>query len=625
MAFKFKTKKRPTAAQAFAGGFAQGVSSGIQQAAQLSLQDRLRKQEEEKNRLKTQLDLFNGMINNVEQSSVNKAAILRGKRMIIASDGKTPASSAFAAISPEFTFTPTKAEQEAARLDKDPEILALERSAMTTAGMSPGLKPTETIIARRKELADIQAGIKADPRSTIEIVDPKTKKKRIVTKAEALKPDAITELAPIEDLEEIVNPDGSKSYIKKSKAAGMKSELAPVEKTVEVYDPNLKSMVIVPISVGMYRPLAPPSDRPTARDKAGILRFMDGNREKVFFDDMPDREIRYDRNGVPRFVDTNEEVFPDVEADPVFEKDAFNISRNVKTGELQFPTDATKNVFRFETAPDGHKRYIEGPNKNRKVFPGIKLPNKFQLKTLKNGDEALFNPATGEITVKVANKQRSADDNTDLKNLLKERTRLLAKKKGDTSFSFGFDSEQSITFDTGGGEFTDDDTRKLQKVENELATRFDYGWLISEYDMTDADRPPLFSKEAWDMSTEAEKKEVVNAYQESLLLDKQEPRTLSDDSQTRYPISNNEPPPAIADVEDNDQIPPSVTDVGFTAQAPTQGASFRLPPELVKRFNSGTITVQEVKGDKIAVTTDTGVRKVIPLAKWYTFRFAPTN
>ena len=39
MAFKFKTKKRPTAAQAFAGGFAQGVSSGIQQAAQLSLQD----------------------------------------------------------------------------------------------------------------------------------------------------------------------------------------------------------------------------------------------------------------------------------------------------------------------------------------------------------------------------------------------------------------------------------------------------------------------------------------------------------------------------------------------------------------------------------------------------------
>jgi hypothetical protein len=628
MAFKFKTKKRPTAAQAFAGGFAQGVSSGIQQAAQLSLQDRLKKQEEEKNRLKTQLDLFNGMIGNIEESSANKQAILKGKQMIIRTDGKVGASQAFSSISPDFTFTPTKAEQEAAtKLSIDPEVMALERSAMGTIGMG-GLKPTESIITRREELADIQAGIKADPRATIEIIDPVTKQRRMVTKDQALQLGVITELAPTvkpEDLVEIVNPDGSKSYIKKSEAVGMTSELAPEEKTVEIYDPNLKSMVTVPISVGMYKPLDPPSDRPTARDKAGILRYMDGNKEKVFFDDMPDREIRDDRNGVPRFVDTNEEVFPDVEAEPVFEKDAFNISRNVKTGELQFPTDAKKNVFRFETAPDGHKRYIEGPNKNQKVFPGIKLPNKFQLKTLKNGDEALFNPATGEITVKVANKQRSADDNTDLKNLLKERTRLLAKKKGDESFSFGFDDEKSFTFSTGGGEFTDADTEKLKKVENELATRFDYGWLISEYDMTDADRPPSVPKEAWDRSTEAEKKEVVNAYQESLLLDKQEPRTLSDDSQTRYPISNNEPPPAIADVEANDQIPPSVTDVGFTAQAPTQGASFRLPPELVKRFNSGTITVQEVKGDKIAVTTDTGVRKVIPLAKWYTFRFAPTN
>jgi hypothetical protein len=62
MAFKFKTKKRPSATQAFAGGFAQGVSSGIQQAAQLSLQDRLKRQEDEKNRLKRELDLFNGMV-----------------------------------------------------------------------------------------------------------------------------------------------------------------------------------------------------------------------------------------------------------------------------------------------------------------------------------------------------------------------------------------------------------------------------------------------------------------------------------------------------------------------------------------------------------------------------------
>ena len=625
MAFKFKVKKRPSLAQAAAGGFAQGVATGINQAAQLSLADRLRKQEEEKNRLKTQLDLFNGMIGNIEQSSTNREAILKGKQMIIRTDGKVGASQAFSSISPDFTFTPTKAEQEAAtKLSTDSDIMALESSAMTSIGMG-GLKPSESVVTRREELADIEAGVKADPRSTTEIVDPKTGKKRIVTKEEALKTDVITELAPKEDIVEIVNPDGSKSYIKKSEAVGKTSELAPKEKTVEIYDPNLKSMVTGPISVGMYKPLDPPNDRPTATDKAGILRYMDGRKEKVFFDDMPDREIRDDRNGIAKYVDTGEEVFPDVEADPVFEKDAFDISRNVKTGALQFPTDATKNVFQFEVAPDGHKRYIEGPNKNQKVFPGIKLPNKFQLKTLKNGDEVLFNPATGEINVKVANKQRTPDQNTNLKNLLKERARLLAKKKGDESFSFGFDDEKSFTFATGGGDFTDADTAALKRVENELATNFDYGWLISEYDMTDADRPPSVPKEAWDTATEAEKKEAVNTYQESLLLDKQEPRTLTDDSETRYPISNNKPSPAIADVETNDQMPPSAVDVGFSAQAPTQGASFRLPPELVKKLNSGTITVNGIKDNKVLLTTDSGVKKVMPLAKWYTFRFAPTN
>ena len=617
MAFKFKVKKRPSLAQAAAGGFAQGVATGINQAAQLSLADRLKKQEEEKNRLKTQLDLFNGMIGNIEQSSTNREAILKGKQMIIRTDGKVGASQAFSSISPDFTFTPTKAEKEAATiLSTSADIMAAESSAMKSINMG-GLKPSESVVTRRETLADIQAGVKADPRSTTEIIDPDTGEKRLVTKDEALQPEVITEAAPVvkpEDLVEIVNPDGSKSFIKKSEAAGMTSELAKEEKTVEIYDPNLKSMVTVPISVGMYKPLDPPSDRPTAKDKAGILRYMDGRKEKVFFDDMPDREIRDDRNGIAKYVDTGEEVFPDVEADPVFEKDAFDISRNVKTGALQFPTDATKNVFQFEVAPDGHKRYIEGPNKNRKVFSGIKLPNKFQLKTLKNGDEALFNPATGEITVKVVNKQRTPDQNTNLKNLLKERARLLAKKKGDESFSFGFDDEKSFTFATGGGDFTDADTEALKRVENELATNFDYGWLISEYDMTDADRPPSVPKEAWDRSTEAAKKEVVNQYQSSLMPKKQEVT----ETQTM-------PSPAIADVETNDQMPPSSVDVGFTAQAPTQGTSFRLPPELVKRFNSGTITVQEIKGDKIAVTTDSGVRKVIPLAKWYTFRFAPTN
>ena len=101
MAFKFKVKKRPSLAQAAAGGFAQGVATGINQAAQLSLQDRLRKQEEEKNRLKKELDLFNGMISDVELTQANRETIMRGKRMIIASDGKTGASTVYSSVSPD--------------------------------------------------------------------------------------------------------------------------------------------------------------------------------------------------------------------------------------------------------------------------------------------------------------------------------------------------------------------------------------------------------------------------------------------------------------------------------------------------------------------------------------------
>ena len=504
MAFKFKTKKRPSLGQAVAGGFAQGVSAGIQQAAQLSLQDRLKRQEDEKTRLKTQLDLFNSMIGNIEQSSANRKVILKGKDMIIRTDGKINASQAFSTVSPDFAFMPTKAEKEEKQnMSKDPSVFDAESLAMRSIGMG-GLKPSESVVTRREDLADIEAGVKADPRSTINIVDQETGVKRLVTKDEALGPEMITEAAP-------------------------------------------------------------------------------------------------------------------------FEKDAFDISRNVKTGALQFSTDATKNVFQFEVAPDGHKRYIEGPNKNKKVFPGIKLPNKFQLKTLKNGDEALFNPATGEITVKVANKQRTPDQNTNLKNLLKERARLLAKKKGNPSFTFGFDIDKTLSFDTPVGEFTDTDTESLRRVENELATNFDYGWLISEYDMIDADRPPSFSKEAWDRSTEAEKKELVNSYQESLLLDKQEPRTLINDSGTRYPLSNDTLSPSIVDVGTNDQMPPSAVDVGFTAQPPTSGMKFRLPPELVKKFGSGSITVESMQGNKVILKTDKGIKKVMPLSKWYTFRFAPTS
>jgi len=155
MAFKFKTKKRPTATQAFAGGFAQGVSSGIQQAAQLSLQDRLKRQEDEKNRLKRELDLFNGMVSNVEQTQANREAIMRGKRMIIASDGKTGASTVFSSVSPDFQFMPGKEEKEAITR----QVSTAEKRAMETADMV-GRIPTELERKKRILESEVELGLK---------------------------------------------------------------------------------------------------------------------------------------------------------------------------------------------------------------------------------------------------------------------------------------------------------------------------------------------------------------------------------------------------------------------------------------------------------------------------------
>lgn len=155
MAFKFKTKKRPSATQAFAGGFAQGVSSGIQQAAQLSLQDRLKRQEDEKNRLKRELDLFNGMVSNVEQTQANREAIMRGKRMIIASDGKTGASTVFSSVSPDFQFMPSKEEETVVTK----QVESAEKKAMQSAGML-GVTPTELEKKQRVKESEIKLGLK---------------------------------------------------------------------------------------------------------------------------------------------------------------------------------------------------------------------------------------------------------------------------------------------------------------------------------------------------------------------------------------------------------------------------------------------------------------------------------
>ena len=74
--------------------------------------------------------------------------------------------------------------------------MAAESSAMKSINMG-GLKPSESVVTRRETLADIQAGVKADPRSTTEIIDPDTGEKRLVTKDEALQPEVITEAAPV--------------------------------------------------------------------------------------------------------------------------------------------------------------------------------------------------------------------------------------------------------------------------------------------------------------------------------------------------------------------------------------------------------------------------------------------
>ena len=78
MAFKFKTKKRPTAAQAFAGGFAQGVATGINQAAQLSLQDRLKQKEEFKDFRKE----YNENINYIDVSEEERKALNNARGMM---------------------------------------------------------------------------------------------------------------------------------------------------------------------------------------------------------------------------------------------------------------------------------------------------------------------------------------------------------------------------------------------------------------------------------------------------------------------------------------------------------------------------------------------------------------
>ena len=469
MAFKFKTKKRPSLGQAIAGGFAQGVSAGLQRGAELSLQDRLKKQEEEKNRLKTQLDLFNGMIGNIEQSSANREAILRGKQMIIRTDGKVGASQAFSSISPDFTFTPTKAEKEAAtKLSTDADIMAAETSAMTSIGMG-GLKPSESVVTRREELADIEAGIKADPRAK--------------------------------------------------------------------------------------------KDRKSQKDSFGILRFTDTG-EQVFEGDAPDRPTQKDVNGRLRFMDDGSLVFSEVEK---------------------------------ETTP----------------------VNK-QLKIDKKGNRILFDPRTGEIEIQEPGTNLSDREKLELRNLMQERTRLLGLKKGESSVSFSFGGEDPITIDSGESSWNEStDQPALNRINKTLKSKYGYDWLGEIKDKSSLNnnvlqRPPSIPEEAWSKSTQEQKVEAVRLYEASLKPTSENVNSMPQGEQS-----------SEVEVSDSGQQPPSATDLGFVPQAPNAGMKFKLPPELVKQFDSGSIVVEEMKGNQVILKTDKGIKKVMPLSKWYTYRFAP--
>jgi hypothetical protein len=79
MAFKFKTKKRPSLGQAIAGGFAQGVSAGLKEGAERSLQDRLDEQEAFKNFRKD----FSQSINYIDVNDEDRKILRNAQSMML--------------------------------------------------------------------------------------------------------------------------------------------------------------------------------------------------------------------------------------------------------------------------------------------------------------------------------------------------------------------------------------------------------------------------------------------------------------------------------------------------------------------------------------------------------------
>jgi Icc-related predicted phosphoesterase len=80
---------------------------------------------------------------------------MRGKRMIIASDGKTGASTVFSSVSPDFQFMPSKEEETVVTK----QVESAEKKAMQSAGML-GVTPTELEKKQRVKESEIKLGLK---------------------------------------------------------------------------------------------------------------------------------------------------------------------------------------------------------------------------------------------------------------------------------------------------------------------------------------------------------------------------------------------------------------------------------------------------------------------------------
>jgi len=352
------------------------------------------------------------------------------------------------------------------------------------------------------------------------------------------------------------------------KSAGLGNRLFGATKTSDislegVVDEETGDIVWVPKSQapGRIKEKAKTKDRKSEKDRFGVLRFTDTG-EQVFQGDTPDRPTQKDVNNRLRFMDDGSLVFPEVEkAEPIV--------------NLQYKTDS-------------------------------------------KGNQLSFNPVTGETKLITKGEKLSEPDKLELKNLLQERTRLLALKKGKSKVSFAFPEEGSFTLDSGSATWDDKINQpQLDKINKLLITKYKYDWLGEFKDEAlteeiDLQRPPSIPEKAWLAASEEEKKQAVEIYNASLIPGSE--NTVVEE----IPAANQD-----VDVTDSGQQPPSGVDIGFTPQAPNTGMKFRLPPELVKQFDSGSIVVEEMKGDKVILKTDKGIKKVMPLSKWYTYRFAP--